>query len=527
MAKRGTEPNAGDPKPNDTRTRQPAAQKARAGSAPRTATAPKATAAAKHPAAPKSPATAKSGAAAKPRAGETSATEAAAEIIELANATTLSGDGPTALATVIQSARRLGVEIDEAEASAWIAAMETESAGGDVVVDVDTGVFGHRATMLDFDERDLERFRKIGRIVGFEDRLPEVRTALALSGSAAQGRIQSYPGDCDYFERVHITAPTREAACAIIADVIRDKALETTVGPTYRLWEVKFGSYPFDGERNGAPVRTGGPVSWTADEVRAGQIEVARDGRAEILTWAGVSSEPGWCKLDWIVADPARGGLANASNMLDVTWEAPDGTIVALDGAIDPYFQEVYLEKESLPLFTKLINELSSDSVSEYVHQLEGEVHKYVTKDVNYGKAARRMYNIFRLTGRYTEAAYLRELFDEPTTVLYQVAALIRTIDEADRPGAEFDTELMTSQADTLIMSAVAALDGPSEADMVRHLLRVRDNLTKRRGHADRSAEVDEVKDSALAAVNDYFERRLVAVPGVRDYLTGLGARFS
>jgi hypothetical protein len=530
MAKRGTEPNADAPKPRANATRQPAAPKTSAGTAPRAAAAPKTPAAAKSAAA--NPAgVAKPRPAARPRAagkspaGATPATNAAAEIIELAAATSAGGDGPTALSTVIESARRLGVEIDEAEASAWIAAMQTESAGGDVVVDVDTGAFGHRATMLDFDERDLERFRKIGRIVGFEDRLPEVRTALALSGSAAQGRIQSYPGDCDYFERVHITAPTREAACAILADVIHDKALETTVGPTYRLWEVKFGSYPFDGERDGAPIKAGGPISWTADEVRAGQIEVARNGRAELLTWMGVASEPGWCKLDWIVADPARGALANASNMLDVTWEGPDGAIVALDGAIDPYFQEVYLEKESLPLFTKLINELSSDSVNEYVNQLEHEVHKYVTKDVNYGKAARRMYNIFRLTGRYTEAAYLRELFDEPTTVLYQVAALIRTIDEADRPGAEFDTEMMTSQADTLIMSAVSALEGQSEAEMVRHLLRVRDNLTKRRGHADRSAEVDEVKDSALAAVNDYFERRLVAVPGIRDYLTGLGAR--
>ena len=45
----------------------------------------------------------------------------------------------------------------------------------------------------------------------------------------------------------------------------------------------------------------------------------------------------------------------------------------------------------------------------------------------NYGKAARRMYNVFRLTGRYREAAYLRELFDEPVTALYQVAALLRT----------------------------------------------------------------------------------------------------
>ena len=36
---------------------------------------------------------------------------------------------------------------------------------------------------------------------------------------------------------------------------MRDKALSTRVGPTYRLWEVKFGSYPFEGERAG----TAGP----------------------------------------------------------------------------------------------------------------------------------------------------------------------------------------------------------------------------------------------------------------------------
>ena len=44
------------------------------------------------------------------------------------------------------------------------------------------------------------------------------------------------------------------------------------------------------------------------------------------------------------------------------------------------------------------------------------------------------MYNIFRLTGRYEEAAFLRELFDEPTTMLYQVWSLIRTIDDCFQP---------------------------------------------------------------------------------------------
>jgi hypothetical protein len=433
--------------------------------------------------------------------------------------------GRGALDEVIESARRMGVGLDAEEAARWMAAIEVEAAGGDVVVDVDSGVYGHRVSMLDFTPRDLARFRKIGEIVGFPDRPPTVLTALALSGSAAQGKIQSYPGDCDYFERIHIKAPTRAEACAIIADVIRDKALATRVGPTFRLWEVKFGSYPCDAERNGAPVRAGGPVSWSADEVAAGRVEVVRDGRPETVTWEEAAAEPGWCKLDWIVVDPARRALANASNMLDVTWEAPDGTITALDGVIDPYFQEVYLETESLPLFTRLVSELSSDAVGDYVEQLEHEIWKYTTQEPNFGKVARRMYNIFRLTGRYVEAAYLRELFDEPATVLYQVAAMIRTVDEADRPGATFDYEMLVRQTDELIMAAISALDGPSEAEMVRLLLEVRSNLRGRRGSAGRSEEVDGVKNEALRAVNDYFERRLAAVPDIKAYLDELAAR--
>jgi hypothetical protein len=433
--------------------------------------------------------------------------------------------GRAALDGVIESARRLGVEIDEAEAAEWVAALEREAEGGDVVVDVDSGIYGHRVSMLDFSARDLARFRAIGEIVGFPDRPPVVRTALALSGSAAQDKVQSFPGDCDYFERVHIAAPTREEACTILADVIREKALATRVGPTFRLWEVKFGSYPFDAERDGRPVRAGSPISWTADEVAAGRIDLVRDGLPASLTWQQAAIDPGWCKLDWIVADPARRALANASNMLDVTWEAPDGAITALDGFIDPYFQEVYLEAESLPLFTRLIEELSADAVDDYVDQLEHEVLKYTMKEPNYGKAARRMYNVFRLTGRYAEAAYLRELFDEPTTVLYQVAAQIRTLDEADRPGAVFDQETLLQQTDALIMSAIAALDGRAEAEMVRHLLEVRNNLRGRRGSAERKTGVDEVKSEALRAVNDYFERRLFAIPSIKAYLDDLAAR--
>jgi hypothetical protein len=435
-------------------------------------------------------------------------------------------DVTDAISSVVESARRMGVEIDESDASAWVEAMEAETRGGDLVVDVDTGTYGHRVSMLDFQPSELVRFRQIGKIVGIEDRPGQVFTALSISGSAAQGRIQAYPGDCDFFERVHITAPTREEACRIIGDVIREKALASFRGPTHRLWEVKFGSYPWDGERDGRPVKRGGPVSWNADEVVAGRFDLRRaDGSAAMLTWEEAGTEPGWCKLDWIVSDPVRTGLANASNMLDVTWEAPDGSIIALDGFVDPYFQEVYLEPESLPVFERVIRQLKADAVDEYVRQLEHEVHKYVVDAPNYGKAARRMYNIFRLTGRYADAAYIRELFDEPATALYQLAALVRTVDEAAAPGSEFDIETMVDQVDQLIMAAIAGLEGKAEAQVVGHLLHVRDAVSRLAAHGvDRTADVQAVTTEALDAVNVYFLDRLNAVDSIRSYLDAIRA---
>jgi len=431
-----------------------------------------------------------------------------------------------AIARVVESATRLGVELDEREAAEWVAAMETEASGGELVVDVDSGVYGHRVTMLDFKAEDLARFREMAPIVGFEDRPPQVLTALSISGSAAQSKINAYPADCDFFERVHITTDTRAEACRILADLIRQKALDTAVGPTHRLWEVKFGSHPMAATKGGSPVAAGSPMSWTLEEIRAGQMEVTLpDGALRVYTWEDASHDPGWCKLDWVIADKTRGKLANASNVLDPTWEAPDGTIIPLDGFLDPYYQEVYLEADSIPLFSKLVKELSADSVDDYVETLEHEVWKYTVKDPNYGKAARRMYNVFRMNGKYNEAAFIRELFDEPVTALYQVSALIRTLDDAANSGDTFDVDTMIAQCDALIMSAIQALDGPEEAKMVGHLLKLRNSLQARESHAARSEEMAGIQDAALGAVNDYFERALRSVPEIEAYLEDIARR--
>jgi hypothetical protein len=135
------------------------------------------------------------------------------------------------------------------------------------------------------------------------------------------------------------------------------------------------------------------------------------------------------------------------------------------------------------------------------------------------------MYNVFRMQGRYAEAAYLRELFDEPVTALYQVAALIRTLDDAASSGEDFSSESMVSEVDRLIMSAIQALDGPQEAEMVAQLLRLRDSLRKRETSEARAADLSGVQGAALSAVNAYFERMLRAVPEIDRYLRELEVR--
>ena len=436
-----------------------------------------------------------------------------------------SATGPdNSIDAVLAAAAELGVELDAEEAREWI--REVSRVGTDrLVVDVDSGVYGHHITMADLDDAELGRFRHIGSIVGIDDRPPHVLTALALSGSSAQNRVHRYPGDCDFFERVHIRADSREAACTLLGEVIHDKAMSKMKGAGYRLQEVKFGSWPSAGIVGGEAFTAGTPISWTADQVAAKAIEYhADDGESAILTWADAAMDPGWCKLDWVVADPGHGGVSNASNVLDATWEAPDGTVIPLDGYLDPYFQEVYLEVDSIPLFSRLVKDMGADSVSDFVDRLTEEVYKYTVTTPNYGKAARRMYNIFRLTGRYPEAAYIRELFDEPVTALYQVAAMLRTLMEASDGTDTFDSEGMVGQVDQLIMSAVQALEGRAEVEMVGKLLRLRDSVSRREEASEFAGEVSEAQADAMSAVDEYFKRTLTGVPGIKEYLDNLAA---
>ena len=193
-----------------------------------------------------------------------------------------------------ESAQRLGIEVDEADALQWLTAMATWQAGSDLTVDTRTGVFGHKVVMLDFSDQELAHFREMGRLVEFQDQPGVVETALALSGSAAQSKIQSYPGDCDYFERVNIKAPTRDEACRILAGLMRDKALSTAKGPTYQLdrGQVRLVSQR-PGAGRAARSRPDRRSAGRPAEIQAGQIDgFAPDGTPVTVTWDGGGRQP-------------------------------------------------------------------------------------------------------------------------------------------------------------------------------------------------------------------------------------------
>jgi hypothetical protein len=83
----------------------------------------------------------------------------------------------------------------EQDAIQWLtafAALKLE--GNDVGVVRQSGIFGHRVVLLDFDPADLDRIRRVAAIVEIHDR-PCVETGISLSGSSARSQVQTFPGD--------------------------------------------------------------------------------------------------------------------------------------------------------------------------------------------------------------------------------------------------------------------------------------------------------------------------------------------
>ncbi len=123
------------------------------------------------------------------------------------------------------------------------------------------------------------------------------------------------------------------------------------------------------------------------------------------------------------------------------------------------------------------------------------------------------------LTGRYPEAAYVRELFDEPATMLYQVWSLIQTLEDATQPGSSISMEDVAAQADELILEVIKALEGEQEIELVRSLLHLRDSLTRQESGQERTAEMEAARARVINIINDFFHERLTALPSIKAYI--------
>jgi len=306
--------------------------------------------------------------------------------------------------------------------------------------------------------------------------------------------------------------------------------LDKLYSPVYQLIEAKWGTFKSNfKKKNGRLLKAGTPNSGNADEVQQGFMIVQDKNKDRKLNWEYGELDPGWCKLDWLIVEPDRNRVINVSNMLDITRESPKGEIIPLDGQIDPYFQEVYLEASSIPLFTKLKENLTPKKLDDYLNALEKQVLHYLEEEnQNYGKVAKRLYNIFRLKGAHKEALFTRELFDEPASALYQVWSLLNAINDARLPKSPIDRKVVSNQIYTLIKNVIKVCEGPEEEKIVDALMKLRDDVL---GICDISDNewnnlIAESRYQIVKLINEYFYPRLKVLPQITTYIEELKLKY-
>lgn len=285
------------------------------------------------------------------------------------------------------------------ESEIWLLGVELALTTPEVfVIQVEQDLGGHELALLDFDPALAARLRRIGAQIAIRPR-PGIRSGLAISGSSAQGLVNPYPCDFDFFERIHISAPDRTAAVAVLAEVVRANALDVAANPAFSPEEVRLGR-----ESDGSF------LSWTYDELLAGRLE---RGTSDVsVSWSDAAADPGMVKLDWFYVDPDSGKQAKVTKVVDATWSAPGGVPESLDGLIDAEFQQVYLSAEGARLAAEVAARSATElEIGRYADFMAEEVRKFRHREPpDHLKAAKRLYNLCRATGRFAEALWIREL---------------------------------------------------------------------------------------------------------------------
>lgn len=407
---------------------------------------------------------------------------------------------------LVRIAGGAGIGLDRMEAQAWLRAVADAAASPEEFSRSTDGEFGgHELALIDFDPTAAARLRQIGRLIATPAQ-NGVKAALAIAGSAAQGRIQPFPADADFFERIHILASDRATAVARFARAVRANIERTVRESVLRFEEVYFGHHG------------GLTLLWSPREFAAGSIERRLPtGECATLSWEEAAADPGFVKIDWTLIDPALGGPGKVSKAIDGTWQAPDGSIESLDGVIDADFQQIYLDAEAADLAAMLTSGAAASSREQYVWHMEREITKYCAGDhSDYAKVAKRLYNLCRLTGRFAEAVYVRELFDEPAARLHQIRLRIELAGllSSDERTALASDLLALAQSDRIWCDATDRDLVCRWAEQVRTL-----------DIASVAAPVAGTEDAARRLVSTSFERGLRSYPPISSLIDEIRQR--
>ena len=187
---------------------------------------------------------------------------------------------------------------------------------------------------------------------------------------------------------------------------------------------------------------------------------------------------------------------------------------MALDGVLDSFYQEIYLDPESQVDVERLVQHVSPDGLENYLEQIMGEIAKYSGEGhENYGKVAKRLYNITRILRRDEDASYLRSLFDDPPARLYQVGGTMHALSEAIRAD-RLDRETIVAQLAALegtIADCYTGADRDEILELVRRLPEMDED--------ELIAASDRIASASNTQVSDYFKEKIEGSEGLREGL--------
>lgn len=65
----------------------------------------------------------------------------------------------------------------------------------------------------------------------------------------------------------------------------------------------------------------------------------------------------------------------------------------------------------------------------------------------------------------------------------------------------------------------IEALEGDQETEIVRHLLNLRDSLTRQESTKELSAEAEAARELVINIVNNFFYEKMNSIPTIKAYM--------